>query len=116
MKPSEYSHVAVLRLAHPDAPSLREVARTVGLTATYLSEFERGIVDMSHERLALYAKALDVKAEVVRVRWLQQALSYHLAAIDELRAAIKSSGSKPASGRRSQPGRKKSRLSVDRCR
>jgi len=106
MKPSEYSHVAVLRLAHPDAPSLREVARTVGLSATLLSQFERGIVDVSPAKLALYAKAVDVDPEMVRTRWMQQALSFHQEQVLQLRDAMKRSGRKSAMGRRPQPGKK----------
>jgi len=110
MKPSEYSHVAVLRLAHPDAPSLREVGRRVGLSATALSQFERGIVDVSPEKLVAYAKALDLDPEVVLVRWLQQSLAFHLATAEERRSAIRSLGQKSTRGGRPKPGRKGTRL------
>lgn len=96
MKAPEFSHVAVLRLAHRDNPSLREVGRAVGVSKALLSQFERGVVPLSDDRLERYAKAIERDVEEVKRRWLHQSLVYHEAAAAELREAIRQTGTKRA--------------------
>lgn len=92
MPTPDYSHVAVLRLAHPDAPSLREVGRACGLSATWLSNFERGISAITEAQLALYARAIDRDPEEVRLRWIRQSLLYHETAARTMREKLKAAG------------------------
>jgi len=114
MKPSEYSHVAVLRLAHPDAPSIREVARQLGMSVTWLATFERGMADLSPEKLAAYAKAIDRSPEEVAIRWMQQALTYHEQNVEQLRAALAKAGKRGRPGQRPKAAGPKRRINLDR--
>lgn len=101
MKTPEISYVAVLRVAHPDSPSLREIGRQIGLSAAAVSAFELGRVTLGPDKIAEYAKAVGRSVEEVRARWTRQALAFHSAKALELRAELaRMSGRKPRRGAR----------------
>lgn len=88
MKGSPISPVTIVRLAATDAPSLREVARIVGVSPTLISKFELGQFELNDEHLAQYAEAIGRAVEDVRARWIESALSYHTTRVSELRAKL----------------------------
>lgn len=88
MTASEISFVSILRAAHPDAPSMREIARGIGVSAASVSLFELGRYELPPQKLEAYAKAIERTVEEVRWRWMRQALAFHAARAAELREQI----------------------------
>jgi len=88
MKTETPSYVSVLRMAHPDTPSMREIARQIGCSASAVSLFELGRQALSPDRLKAYAEAIERSAEEVRHRWAMQAAAFHSARAAELREEI----------------------------
>jgi transcriptional regulator with XRE-family HTH domain len=94
-----FSPLTAIRLAAPDSPTLREVAREMGVSGQLVSMFEAGRTELSDANLAKYAKAVDRTAADVRARWLQTAFSYHTARARQLREELTALGGKNRSGR-----------------
>jgi transcriptional regulator with XRE-family HTH domain len=99
MKEAQFSPLTVLRLAAPDAPSLREVARTLGVSASAVSLFERGRSALTAEKIKLYAKAVGRRPSEVTDRWMRARIMYHEGALSKLRSEMRSNGSKPSKSR-----------------
>lgn len=96
-----FSPLAALRLAADGSPSMRELAREIGVSPQLLSAFESGRGDMGPTTLAKYAKAVSRTKDEIRVRWLQSACSFHMAKARELREELRRMGAKGRRGKRS---------------
>lgn len=88
MKGPSYSPLTIARLAADDAPSLREVARVMGVSPALLSKFELGHYEIGVGHLEAYAKAIGRAADDVRLRFVEAALLYHTTRAKELRAEL----------------------------
>lgn len=88
VKAPEISYVAVLRFAHPEAPSLRDVGRRIGLSAAALSAFELGRAMIGQEKLEAYAQAVGRPVQEVRWRWTRQAIAFHSEQMQQLRSEL----------------------------
>lgn len=88
MKGPSYSPLTIARLAADDAPSLREVARVMGVSSALVSKFELGHYQIGDANLEAYAKAIGRAVEDVRIRWVEAALLYHTSRAKELRAEL----------------------------
>ena len=98
--PKDVSPLVVLRLASRGAPSLREIARKINVSATAISTFGIGKEPISDELLKRYAKAVGVPATEVRRRFVLSALAYHHAKVKEMRALLAAKEErKPRAGR-----------------
>lgn len=94
-----FSPLAALRLAAADSPSLREISRTMGVSAQLVSMFEHGKTELSVENMRKYAKAVDRPYDDVRKRWLQTAYTYHADRARSIREQMTAAGSKARVGR-----------------
>ncbi len=93
-----------LRVALPGQPSLRDLAPKVGCSYTHLNKFERGVVELSTEQLARYAKAVGIGVCEVELRWLEIALEVNLRerqAIHERMRGLGKSDPRRRAGRKS---------------
>lgn len=88
MKGATISPLTIARLAADDAPSLREVARVMGVSPALLSGFELGYNELSVDRLKAYAEAIGRDAQDVRLRFVQAALAYHVDMAKQFRAEL----------------------------
>lgn len=100
MKEPQFSPLTVLRLAAPDAPSLRELARVIGRSPTLISRFELGRAMLAKADVALYAKAVGRTTAEVTARWEQAALAYHLSMVRSLRKGGRDATGKLKTGRK----------------
>lgn len=88
MKGPSYSPLTIARLAADDSPSLREVARVMGVSAALLSKFELGHYEIGAGHLEAYAKAIGRAVDDVRIRFVEAALLYHTSRAKELRVEL----------------------------
>jgi transcriptional regulator with XRE-family HTH domain len=98
MKEAQVSPLAVLRLAAPGAPSLREISRVCGVSASALSMFEQGRYSLGSKALTAYSKAVGQPARVVRERFLQASAMYHQMSLRRVRDELTKLGSRRRKG------------------
>ena len=84
--------LVVLRLALPGQPTLRELAKVIGISHEALRQFEAGESSLSEEKLALLAKALhQPKDELVRRFYLVR-LDYGDGLVRDARSRLRELG------------------------